>query len=392
MIGDRETLYPDVAELLEATRRLVDMGFVVLPYCTDDPVVCQRLADVGAAAVMPMGSLIGSGMGVANPANLELICRRSPVPVIVDAGIGTASDAVIAMELGAAAILLNTAVAKADDPVRMASATRTRSRPGATPISPDGFRAAAAPSRRARSSGWSVHEATARAASRHHRPPSSPPFRRDHRRCRRVRRGTLAAAARQGPRAREERRDLALRLAKIAAEHGVALSVSTDVGLAAEVGVGVHLQAAAAVAPARSRLGSAAIIGVSAHGLDDVVAAAAAQADYVTLSPIFLTDSKPGYGPALGTAALRAAAERDIPVLALGGVTAETAAACLAAGARGVAVMGEIMRADDPARIVGDLVRACESASRRGELARFCARQAIVPRRDDFRLDIETCW
>src|SRR5262249_3240531 len=96
----------------------------VLPYCTDDPVVCQRLADVGAVAVMPMGSLIGSGMGVANPANLELICRRAAVPVIVDAGIGTASDAVIAMELGAAAVLLNTAVAKADDPVRMAAAMR----------------------------------------------------------------------------------------------------------------------------------------------------------------------------------------------------------------------------------------------------------------------------
>jgi thiazole synthase len=124
VIGDRETLYPDVAELLEATRQLVGRGFVVLPYGTDDPVVCRRLADLGAAAVMPMGSLIGSGMGVANPANLELICRRSPVPVIVDAGIGTASDAVIAMELGAAAILLNTAVAKADDPVRMATAMR----------------------------------------------------------------------------------------------------------------------------------------------------------------------------------------------------------------------------------------------------------------------------
>jgi thiazole synthase len=124
VIGDRETLYPDVTELIEATRRLVDDGFVVLPYCTDDPVVCQRLMDAGAAAVMPMGSLIGSGMGVANPANLELICRRSSVPVIVDAGIGTASDAVIAMELGAAAVLLNTAVAKADDPVRMAAAMR----------------------------------------------------------------------------------------------------------------------------------------------------------------------------------------------------------------------------------------------------------------------------
>jgi thiazole synthase len=122
VIGDRETLYPEVTELLEATRELVDRGFVVLPYCTDDPVICQRLADLGAAAVMPMGSLIGSGMGIANPANLELICRRSPVPVIVDAGIGTASDATLAMELGAAAVLLNTAVAKADDPVRMASA------------------------------------------------------------------------------------------------------------------------------------------------------------------------------------------------------------------------------------------------------------------------------
>jgi thiamine-phosphate pyrophosphorylase len=164
--------------------------------------------------------------------------------------------------------------------------------------------------------------------------------------------------------ARGERRDLAIRLAKITAEHGFALSISTDVELAAAVGAGVHLQAAAAVAPARERLGSTTIIGVSAHGLDDVVAAAAARADYVTLSPIFLTGSKPGYGPALGTPALHVAAACEIPVLALGGVTAATAAACLAAGARGVAVMGEIMRADDPAGMVGDLVRACENAGK----------------------------
>ncbi len=124
IIGDRETLYPDVSELLAATETLVERGFVVLPYCTNDPVVCRRLADRGAAAVMPLGSLIGSGMGIADPAGLELICRRSPVPVIVDAGIGTASDAVLAMELGAAAVLLNTAVSKADDPVRMARAMR----------------------------------------------------------------------------------------------------------------------------------------------------------------------------------------------------------------------------------------------------------------------------
>lgn len=124
VIGDRETLYPDVTELLAATRQLVELGFVVLPYCNDDPIVCARLADLGAAAVMPMGSLIGSGMGVANPANLELICARSPVPVIVDAGIGTASDAAIAMECGASGVLLNTAIAKAADPVGMARAMR----------------------------------------------------------------------------------------------------------------------------------------------------------------------------------------------------------------------------------------------------------------------------
>ena len=124
IIGDRETLYPDVAELLNATETLVERGFVVLPYCTNDPVACQRLAERGAAAVMPLGSLIGSGMGVADPASLELICRRSPVPVIVDAGIGTASDAAIAMELGASGVLLNTAVAKAEHPVRMAQAMR----------------------------------------------------------------------------------------------------------------------------------------------------------------------------------------------------------------------------------------------------------------------------
>ena len=124
VIGDAETLCPDLPGTLDATRQLLARGFVVLPYCTDDPVMCQRLADLGAAAVMPMGSLIGSGMGVANPANLELICRRSHVPVIVDAGIGTASDATIAMELGAAAVLLNTAVAKSSDPVLMARAMR----------------------------------------------------------------------------------------------------------------------------------------------------------------------------------------------------------------------------------------------------------------------------
>ena len=124
VIGDRELLYPDVAELVRATETLVAKGFVVLPYCNEDPVSCRRLADAGAAAVMPLGSPIGSGLGISNPHLIELICARSPVPVVLDAGIGTASDAALAMELGCAAVLLNTAVSKATDPVRMAAGMR----------------------------------------------------------------------------------------------------------------------------------------------------------------------------------------------------------------------------------------------------------------------------
>jgi thiazole synthase len=124
VIGDRELLYPDVAELVRATETLVAQGFVVLPYCNEDPVSCRKLADVGASAVMPLGSPIGSGRGIANPHLIALICARSTVPVVLDAGIGTASDAALAMELGCSAVLLNTAVSKAQDPVRMANAMR----------------------------------------------------------------------------------------------------------------------------------------------------------------------------------------------------------------------------------------------------------------------------
>ena len=124
MIGDKELLYPDVEGTIAATRILVERGFVVLPYCNEDPVSCAKLADAGAAAVMPLGSPIGSGHGIKNPALIEVICARSGVPVVLDAGLGTASDAAQAMELGCAAVLLNTAVAKANDPVKMASAMK----------------------------------------------------------------------------------------------------------------------------------------------------------------------------------------------------------------------------------------------------------------------------
>ena len=130
LIGDRETQYPDVVQLLEATETLVRNGFTVLPYCNDDPVTCRKLADLGAAAVMPLGSPIGSGLGIANPHAIERIVATSPVPVILDAGIGTASDATLAMELGCAGVLLNTAIARARNPQRMAAAMRAATTAG----------------------------------------------------------------------------------------------------------------------------------------------------------------------------------------------------------------------------------------------------------------------
>jgi thiazole synthase len=124
VIGDERTLFPDNEALIDATRVLVKEGFVVLPYTTDDPVVCRKLEDAGAAAVMPLGAPIGSGLGIQNVNNLRIIREFARVPVIVDAGVGTASDAALAMELGADAVLMNTAIAGAGDPVAMARAMR----------------------------------------------------------------------------------------------------------------------------------------------------------------------------------------------------------------------------------------------------------------------------
>ena len=124
MIGDDRTLLPDPAELLEAAETLIADGFVVLPYTNDDPVLARRLEDAGCAAVMPLGSPIGSGMGINNPYNLRLIVEQARVPVILDAGVGTASDAALAMEAGCDAVLLASAISRAADPVAMARAMR----------------------------------------------------------------------------------------------------------------------------------------------------------------------------------------------------------------------------------------------------------------------------
>ena len=124
VIGDEDTLLPDAPELLRAAEELVEDGFVVLPYTTDDPVLARRLESAGCAAVMPLGAPIGSGMGIRNPYNIALVREAVDVPVVLDAGIGTASDAAMAMELGCDAVLVASAIARAEDPVRMASAVR----------------------------------------------------------------------------------------------------------------------------------------------------------------------------------------------------------------------------------------------------------------------------
>ena len=124
VLGDATTLFPNMPETLKAAETLVRDGFEVMVYCSDDPIQAKMLEDIGCAAIMPLASLIGSGMGILNPWNLQLIIEQSRVPVIVDAGVGTASDAAIAMELGCDGVLMNTAIAKAADPVRMAGAMK----------------------------------------------------------------------------------------------------------------------------------------------------------------------------------------------------------------------------------------------------------------------------
>jgi thiazole synthase len=124
VIGDEKTLFPDVAATIQAAEVLVKEGFVVLPYTMDDPVACKKLEEIGCAAVMPLAAPIGSGLGIRNPYNLKIILEQSKIPVIVDAGVGCASDAAIAMEMGCAALLMNTAIAGAKDPVKMAQAMK----------------------------------------------------------------------------------------------------------------------------------------------------------------------------------------------------------------------------------------------------------------------------
>ncbi len=124
VLGDRKTLYPDMIETLRAAEALLEDGFEVMVYCTDDPIMAKKLEDMGCCAIMPLAAPIGSGLGIQNPINIRLIVEQSKVPVLVDAGVGTASDAAVAMELGCDGVLMNTAIAEAKDPIKMARAMK----------------------------------------------------------------------------------------------------------------------------------------------------------------------------------------------------------------------------------------------------------------------------
>ena len=124
VIGDEDTLFPDVEQLLAAAAELIARKFTVLPYCNDDPVTCRKLEDLGCAAIMPLGAPIGSGMGIRNPYNIQIIREQCRVPLIIDAGVGTASDAAVAMEMGCDGVLMNSAIARARHPVKMATAMK----------------------------------------------------------------------------------------------------------------------------------------------------------------------------------------------------------------------------------------------------------------------------
>ena len=180
VIGDDRTLLPDAVELVAAAETLVGQGFTVLPYTSDDPILARRLEDLGCAAVMPLGSPIGSGMGIRNAYNVQIIAERARVPVILDAGIGTASDAALAMELGCDGVLLASSVARAKDPERMALAMRRAVEAGYAARARGGSREGSMPKRPRLTRGcptWveSGSAFVARAGGRSTRPPSRPP-------------------------------------------------------------------------------------------------------------------------------------------------------------------------------------------------------------------------
>ncbi len=300
VIGDRELLYPDVEELVRAAQALVAKGFVVLPYCNDDPVTCRKLADVGAAAVMPLGSPIGSGLGISNPHFIELIAARSPVPVVLDAGIGTASDAAPARrtypqndERGAIEPAVRSGRNVNFDQPRIHRHARIKEAMKLAPADGAGKKVPDPP----------LLLVTDRKQAR------APLVR--------VVEDALAAGCRW----------LSLRERDISAREQLALAE--------------------------------ALVGISIHSVGEAEKLDAGVLDYAIAGPAYVTASKPGYGPALGPAGLAAIARATpVPMIAIGGIEPRIVADIMASGAAGVAVMGSVMRADKPAQEIEQFLAA----------------------------------
>ena len=347
---------------------LVSEGFTVLPYCTDDPIVCKKLEDLGCAAVMPLAAPIGSGLGIRNPYNILIIRERAKVPVIVDAGVGTASDAAIAMELGCDGVLMNTAIALARDPILMAGAMRDAVGRGGRPTSPGGSQeavrervvAVGGPDRDVSADGPRPAPRLPRHRSpRHRRAPAA----RRHRggvardRGRGLPPAEVAVQLREKDLSGRALTALARELRAITAAAGVALYVNDRADVACAVGAdGVHL-GAASLPPARVAATVPGLaIGISTHAASEVAAARGGGASgardpvsFAVLGPIYDTPSKRSFGAPLGEGALAAAARAGLPVLAIGGVDVARVRALVRAGARGVACIRPVMWAADPA-------------------------------------------
>ena len=308
---------------------------------------------------MPLGSPIGSGMGIRNPYNLAIIREQVRVPVILDAGVGTASDAALAMELGCDGVLLASAVTRARDPEQMAEAMRRAVEAGRL-----AYLAGRIPLSALRRGVDGVGRATRPVNAFDHRllvltdgGQAPGPLVEVVRA--RVAGGARAVVVREKGLPPADRSQLVATLAAVVHEAGGTLLVAGGLTTPPSGGTldGVHLAAGEAF-PASPPP----IVGRSCHDPETLRRAAEEGCTYATLSPIFESASKPGYGPALGPDALRGA---PLPVFALGGVDASNAGRCVAAGARGVAVMGAVMRADDPAAVVAGLVDVLATGARR---------------------------
>ena len=356
VIGDSRTLFPDALGLLEATRTLAREGFTVLPYTNDDPVMAKKLEDAGAAAVMPLGAPIGSGLGIRNPYNIKIILETVTVPVIVDAGVGTASDAALAMELGVDGVLMNTAIAGREGPGGDGHGDEARRRGWPARVQGGAHRKEALRNRVVAARGRAGLDELTRALL-----DFALYLVTDRRAARRPLVEVVDACLGAGLRAIQLREkdlgvrdllDLGVPLRDSTRRHGARLVINDRADVALAIGAdGVQRTHDSLPVSALRRIAPRPfLIGASVHGEGEAREAAADGADFLVFGPVYETPSKRQYGAPQGLAALeKVAASVACPVLAIGGITPERVPEVSRAGAAGVGVISAIVAADRPA-------------------------------------------